>query len=108
MCYAIAELGECTFIEDTVYMSNQSTFDINNTMNPINFAPNFGSGPQIKPFVTIDGGISGNQSGAGYGGQVGVGIHNNRGYVGVYGSGGGSFGGGFGGGAIGIGGGFRF
>ena len=77
-------------------------------MNPINFNQNFGSSSQIRPYVSVDGGISGNQSGAGYGGQVSVGIHSNSGYVGAYGAGGGSFGGGFGGGAVGIGGGFRF
>jgi hypothetical protein len=87
---------------------NTTNFDSNNRMNPINFNQNFGSSSQIKPFVSVSGGISGGSGGAGYGGQVSAGIHSNRGYVGVYGSGGGSFGGGFGGGAIGIGGGFRF
>jgi hypothetical protein len=85
-----------------------SKFDINNTMNPINFNPTFGSSSQIRPFVNVNGSISGGSGGAGYGGQVSVGISNNRGSVGVFGSGGGSFGGGFGGGAIGIGGGIRF
>ena len=109
MCYAIAELGECTFMEDTVYMSEQSTFDINNTM-PIDFNQNFGNSSQTKPFVNVreGSGISGNQSGAGYQAQVSAGIHSNRGFVGIYGSGGGSFQHGWGGGAIGLGGGFRF
>jgi len=75
---------------------------------PINFNQQFTNSPQVRPIVSVEGGISGSNQGAGYGGQVFVGVGNNRGYVGAYGSGGGYFGGGFGGGAIGFGGGFRF
>jgi len=78
------------------------------TMNPINFNQNFGSSSTIRPYVSVSGGISGNQSGAGYGGQMSVGIGSNRGYVGGYVSGGGSFGGSSGISGVGIGGGFRF
>ena len=75
--------------------------------NPINFNQQFTNSSQVRPIVSVDGGISGSNRGAGYSGQVFVGVGNNSGYVGAYGSGGGSFGGGFGG-AVGLGGGFRF
>ena len=77
-------------------------------MNPINFNQNFGSSSTIQPYVSVSGGISGNQSGAGYGGQVSVGVGSNSGYVGVYASGGGAFGGGSALTGVGIGGGIRF
>ena len=77
-------------------------------MNPINFSPNFGSSSQIKPYVSIDGGISGNNRGAGWGGQVSAGIQSNKGFVGGYVSGGGDFSGNFGRPAVGFGGGIRF
>ncbi len=77
-------------------------------MNPINFTPQFGNGPQLRPVVSVSGGISGDNRGAGWGGQASVGIANDRFFAGGFVSGGGSFGGPTGKPAFGGGSGIRF